>query len=58
MVLDAKADNISKSTLSEWRKAPDVLSVLTSWRESYSKAFVRVMCQRRPKSDPLWAVEK
>jgi hypothetical protein len=33
----------SESTVSEWRKAPDVLAVLQGWRDSYSRAFVRVM---------------
>lgn len=33
----------SESTVSEWRKAPDVLAVLQGWRESYSRSFVRVM---------------
>lgn len=33
----------SESTVSEWRKAPDVLATLQGWRDSYGRSFVRVM---------------
>jgi hypothetical protein len=39
----AELHGLSRSTLSEWRKSPDVVAILEGWRASYSKAFVRVM---------------